>query len=177
MRKCAVIVFLFASCVAAGAQTPEPRRAPATALGADPLPATDITAADIGAFLKALPRDVISDRAIRVVNVGGYQVGVYGVFRPKSLPGDAILHETTTSEVYYMLSGTATLVTGGKIAGPKGSQGGTRGERIDGGVTRKVVLGDMIIIPGRTPHWWSQLDSDIQYLIVRPDPDSRLSPR
>jgi mannose-6-phosphate isomerase-like protein (cupin superfamily) len=181
MTKLALVFVLAASltgltAVAAVAQTQETRPA-APAAAQNPLPATDVPAADIAAFLKALPRDVISDRPIRVVNVGGYQVGVYGVFRPKSLAGDAVLHETRTSEVYYMLSGTATLVTGGKLAGQKPSQGTVRGERIEGGVSRKVVPGDVVIIPGRTPHWWSQLDSDIQYLIIRPDPDSRLAPK
>ena len=46
-----------------------------------------------------------------------------------------------------------------------------RGSRIEGGVSRRVVPGDVIIIPGRVPHWWSNLDSDIQYLIYRPDPE------
>jgi len=32
----------------------------------------------------------------------------------------------------------------------------------------------MIIIPGRTPHWWSSLDGDLNYMIIRPDPDARL---
>lgn len=144
------------------------------------LPATDVTAATIAAFLEALPRDAISDRPIRVVDVGGYQVGVYGVFRPRALPGDAILHETTTSEVYYMLEGSATLVTGGKLVGPKAPQPKSttvRAERIEGGVSRKVTRGDLVIIPGRTPHWWSSLDGDIQYLIIRPDPDRRLPPK
>ena len=168
MRRVIAGVFVFVSCVTLTAQEKPV------------LPATDVTAADVSAFLKALPRDVISDRPIRIVNVGGYHVGLYGVFRPKSLPGDAILHDTTTSEVYYMLEGSATLVTGGKLAGLKPSQGNStspRGERVEGGVSRKVVKGDVIIIPGRTPHWWSTLDSDIQYLIVRPDPDSRLQPK
>ena len=171
MRRLMAGLFVIVSSVTAGAQSQANQA---------PLPATDVTAADIAAFLKALPRDVISDRPIRVVNVGGYQVGIYGVFRPKALAGDAILHETTTSEVYYMLEGSATLVTGGKIAGSKPPQGNStspRGERIEGGVSRKVVKGDVIVIPGRTPHWWSSLDGDIQYLIIRPDPNSRLSPK
>jgi mannose-6-phosphate isomerase-like protein (cupin superfamily) len=184
MRRLLTGFFTVISCgalVAQTAQAPSRATTPAGQPGASaqaPLPATDIKATDITAFLNALPRDVISDRAIRTVNVGGYQVGVYGVFRPKSLAGDAILHETTTSEIYYMLDGSATLVTGGKLAGPKPPQGNStspRGERIEGGVSRKVVKGDVVIIPGRTPHWWSQLDGDIQYLIFRPDPDSRLS--
>ena len=169
MRRLVAVAFVCLSWATLGAQQP-----PAAA-GA--LPATDVTAKEIAGFIKALPKDAVSDRPIRVVNVGGYQVGLYGVFRPKSLPGDAIRHETTTSEVYYMLTGSGTLVTGGTIAGTKttvGPASANRGERIEGGVTRKVVPGDIVIIPGRTPHWWSQLDSDIEYLIIRPDPDSRL---
>lgn len=139
-----------------------------------PIPATTITSGDVQAFLKALPKDAISDLPIRVVDVGGYRVGVFGVFRPKSLPGDAIAHETRTSEVYYMLDGAGTLVTGGTIVGlkppPPGRNPGPRGDRIEGGVSRRVVAGDITIIPGRTPHWWSSLESDIHYLIVRPDP-------
>ena len=172
MRRMLAVACVCLSGVTLGAQ-----QAPAAA-GA--LPATDVTAKEIAGFIKALPKDAVSDRPIRIVNVGGYQVGVYGVFRPKSLPGDAIRHETTTSEVYYMLTGSGTLVTGGTIAGTKttvGPASANRGERIEAGVTRKVVPGDMVIIPGRTPHWWSQLDSDIEYLIIRPDPDSRLQPK
>src|ERR1700729_3723975 len=81
-----------------------------------PLPATDVTAVEIQAFLKALPRDAVSDKAIRTVDVGGYRVGVFGVYRPKNVPGEAILHETKVTEIYYILDGSATLVTGGTIA-------------------------------------------------------------
>ena len=145
----------------------------------EPLPATDITAAQVQAFLKALPKDAISDLPIRAVDVGGYRVGVYGVFRPKSQPGDAIAHETRTTEIYYIVEGGGTLVTGGKIVDlkppPPGRNAGPRGDRIEGGVSRHVSKGDIIIIPGRTPHWWSSLDSDLNYLIYRPDPDGRMN--
>jgi len=143
-----------------------------------PLPATDITAADIQAFVKQLPPNAVSDRPIRVVDVGGYKVGVYGVFRPKSVKQDAVLHETRVTEVYQMLDGAGTLVTGGTLVdADKGSVGGVgktfRGSRIDGGVSRRVTKGDFVIIPAGTPHWWSQLDGDITYVIIRPDPEGR----
>jgi mannose-6-phosphate isomerase-like protein (cupin superfamily) len=147
-------------------------------LAQEPLPATDVTAAQMQAFLKALPRNEINDLPVRVVDVGGHRVGVFGVFRPKDQPGDAIAHETRTSEVYYILEGGGTLVTGGRIVNPRpvppNRSPGPRGEKIEGGVTRHVSKGDLIIIPGRTPHWWSSLDSDINYMIVRSDPDARL---
>ena len=153
----------------AAASTPQ---GPSSAPAATPLPAVDVTAAQITSFINALPRDAISDRPIRSADVGGYGVTVYGVFRPKSLPGDAILHQTRTSEIYYMLKGGGTLVTGGVLRDMK-EGGTTRGGRIEGGVTRRVTPGDVVIIPGRTPHWWSNLESDIEYLIFRPNPDAR----
>jgi mannose-6-phosphate isomerase-like protein (cupin superfamily) len=153
--------------------------APVRAQTPAPLPATDITAAQMRAFLDALPRDAINDLPVRVVDVGGYRVGVFGVFRPKSEPGDAIAHLTRTSEVYYILEGAGTLVTGGTIVNPRpvpaNRSPGPRGEKIEGGVSRRVSAGDLIIIPGRTPHWWSGLEGDIRYMIIRPDPDSRLN--
>lgn len=141
-----------------------------------PLPATDVTSAQIDAFIDKLPNDAISDLPIRVVDVGDYRVGVYGVFRPKSVRQDAILHEVRTTEVYYMLAGAGTLVTGGRLVDERreGKSTSVRGRRIDGGVTRRVTKGDVVIIPGRTPHWWSDLEGDIRYLIVRSDPDNRL---
>jgi len=142
-----------------------------------PIPATDISSADIDAFLKALPRDKISDSPIRVVDVGGYRVGVFGVFRPKALAGDAILHETKTTEIYQILSGSGTLVTGGTLVGPhrdSATSTSIRGSAIKDGVSRHVAKGDVIIIPGYVPHWWSNLDSDITYLITRPDPEGKM---
>jgi quercetin dioxygenase-like cupin family protein len=143
-----------------------------------PPPALDVTAADIKTFIDKLPKDRVSDLPIRVTDVGGYKVGVYGVFRPKTVPGDAILHETSVTEIYYMLEGTGTLVTGGTLTNekpvqmsPNTKRPNRRGAAIAGGTTRKVVPGDVIIIPGKVPHWWSILDSDIKYLIYRPDPE------
>jgi mannose-6-phosphate isomerase-like protein (cupin superfamily) len=140
-----------------------------------PLPAGDVTAGEIKAFIDGLPKDAISDRPIRSFDAGSHRVTVYGVFRPQSLTGDAILHETRTSETYYMLEGAGTLVTGGTLADliqPPASPTSTsvRGRRIDGGVSRRVTVGDVVVIPGRTPHWWSSLDSDIRYLIIRSIP-------
>lgn len=142
-----------------------------------PPPAVDVSAAEIKAFLSKLPRDRVSDLPIRVADVGGYKVGVYGVFRPKATVQDAIWHDTTVTEIYHMLEGSATLVTGGTLVdersmgtSPNTQMPNFRGSRIEGGVSRRVVPGDVIIIPGRVPHWWSSLDGDIQYLIYRPDP-------
>ena len=140
----------------------------------NPLPATDVTGAAIQAFLNALPRDRVSDSPIRVVDVGGYKVGAYGVYRPQGARGNALVHRTKMTEIYVMLSGSATLVTGGALAPPiRETRGGMQADSIQGGVTRPMTPGDVVIIPGGTPHWWSSRDTDITYLIFRPDPEGQ----
>ncbi len=139
--------------------------------------ATDVTSAEIQAFINALPRDTVSDRPIRVVDVtGDYRVGVYGVFRPKAPLGGANAHQVNTTEIYYMVEGVGTLVTGGELIDPTQAPNSTsiRGAGIEGGVSRRITKGDVVIIPGHTPHWWSELETDIEYLIFRADPDNRL---
>jgi len=149
------------------AQTPAP---------AVPPLATDVTAEEIAKFIDALPRDRVSDRPIKNVEVtGDYRVGVYGVFRPQEFPGGSNLHQVNTTEIYYILSGYATLVTGGEMTEARQENPTwVRGEAIVNGVSRRVSPGDVIIIPGHTPHWFSELETDLSYLIFRPDPDNRI---
>ncbi len=165
MLKSIVGVFVLLLALSSAAQTPV-------------LPSTAVTSGDIQSFINALPRNAVSDKPIRIVDVGGYHVGVYGVFRPKIIHQEANLHETKVSEIYYILEGNATMVTGGTLPDPKPlSPGSTtmQSSRIDNGVSRKVSKGDVIIIPGRTPHWFSSQDGDLSYLIFRPDPEGKLA--
>jgi len=99
------------------------------------------------------------------------------VLRPATMAQEANLHQTKVTEIYYILDGSATLVTGGTLPDPKPLRAGSttlQSKRIDGGVSRKVGKGDVIIIPGRTPHWFSSQEGNLRYLIFRPDPENTL---
>lgn len=148
-------------------------------------PATDVLASAIASTWKNAPADSVSDQAIRVVDVGGYNVGIYLVNRPKETVQGAILHDNRICEVYYMLEGAGTLVTGGKLVDSRRVPADSRivteingpsiaGSRIEGGTSRRIAKGDVVLIPGGTPHWWSELESNVAYLVVRPDPDDLL---
>ena len=166
MKKLSLLVVLCAFGTLHG-QTPAPATVPF---------ATDVTEEEVTKFIDALPKDRVSDRPIKTVSVtGDYRIGVYGVFRPKEFPGGSNLHQVNTTEIYYMLSGYATLVTGGTMTEARQENATwVRGTAIEGGVSRRVVPGDIIIIPGHTPHWFSELETDLSYLIFRPDPDNRI---
>ena len=63
--------------------------------------ATDVTAEDIVKFIDNLPKDRVSDRPIRSVEVtGDYRVGVYGVFRPKEFEPN-----TLQKKIMVLISG------------------------------------------------------------------------
>ena len=68
------------------------------------------------AFIDGLPRDRVSDSPIRVVETtGDMRLGIFGVYRPDGITGDVNVHLVDTTEIYYMLKGAATLVTGGTL--------------------------------------------------------------
>jgi uncharacterized RmlC-like cupin family protein len=164
-------LWLWAAAASQAQEPPKPATAPKTA------PATHVTKAQIDDFIAHMAPDRIADSAIRAVDVGGYRVGVFAVVRPKSSPQDAIYHDTNMTEILYILEGSADLITGGTIpdARPPARRGGNyTGTKIDGGTSRHVVPGDVIITPGRTPHLWANIESDMRYLVFRPDPDSTL---
>jgi hypothetical protein len=157
-------------CMAAIPQTaPEPIP-PKTA------PATHVTKDDITDFIGKMDPKKIADLEMKGIDVGGYKVGVYAVVRPKAAPEDAIYHDTNMTEILYILKGSGTLITGGVIPDvkpPARAGGNYVGSKIVGGTSRHVVPGDVIITAGRTPHLWQDLESDMEYLVFRPDPDGK----
>ena len=147
--------------------------------------ATDIEHADIQSTLQKTAGAAVSDQAIRVVSINDeYNVGVGVVHRAKTAVDaspNAIEHSQIT-EVYHVISGNATFVTGGTIENAKESSPdssvvkvlngpSTGGGKILNGVIRNVGPGDVVIIPPNTPHWFREITSDqIVYLVVRVDP-------
>lgn len=72
--------------------------------------------------------------------------------------GPAAIHEKE-AEVFYVIDGTATMVTGGKLADEKRTNPeNLSGTGIEGGESRPVAKGDFIIVPENTPHWFSKID-------------------
>jgi mannose-6-phosphate isomerase-like protein (cupin superfamily) len=147
--------------------------------------ATDVSSDDVQATIKKTASAAVSDQAIRVVNINGeYNVGVGVVHRARTTgpnAGAAIEHSQIT-EIYHVMEGNAMLVTGGTIENARESSPdgmvvkvlngpSTGGSGVQGGVSRKIGPGDVIIIPPNTPHWFSEITSDqIVYLVVRVDP-------
>ena len=165
------IVLACALCSTSYAQAPKTPRGTAT----------DVTNADIMAVVAKMTAPV-SDIQIRVAGVENQpNIGIGVVRRAKPAGANSIEHSQIT-EIYHIIRGTATLVTGGTMENPRESAPdsqvvkvlngpSTGGGKVANGVSRTMTVGDVVIIPPNTPHWFSSIDTeDIVYLVVRVNP-------
>lgn len=120
----------------------------------------------------------VSDIVLRHINVGEENMGVSLVQRGAVAPTEVetgIAH-VNLDEIYYVLSGEGTMVTGGEFVNKQVSNSNLlgpmeRGE-IKGGVLQRVKPGDIAIISKGMPHGWHEISTDtISYLVFRGDPD------
>ncbi len=83
-------------------------------------------------------------------------------------PGVAEVHDWET-DVVYVLEGSATVVTGGTVVDPKVTEPGqVRGPVIQGGESRRVGKGDVLVIPAGVPHWFKDVQGPLTYFVVKP---------
>lgn len=81
--------------------------------------------------------------------------------------GEAEVH-TLDTDVFYVLAGSATLVTGGMMVG--GREVGPyefRGSAIEGGQEQRITPGDVVVIPAGTPHWFKAVNGPVTYYTVK----------
>jgi mannose-6-phosphate isomerase-like protein (cupin superfamily) len=147
-------------------------------------PATYIANVEIQAYVKKAIAERLTDQQIRDVEVGRSHVGIGIVHRGKlSAPApDSVAEHDFVSEVYHVIDGSATLVTGPDLVGKKRRPAhletvrlfngpGNNSESIRNGVTHELKAGDVVVIPAGTGHWFTKIDDHITYLMIRVDPD------
>lgn len=79
----------------------------------------------------------------------------------------AELHEHDT-DIFYIVEGTGTLVTGGQMEGGKASgPGEMRGTKITGGKPRALQKGAVVVIPKGVPHQFTEVTNPFLYFVVK----------
>jgi mannose-6-phosphate isomerase-like protein (cupin superfamily) len=75
--------------------------------------------------------------------------------------GPAAVHEKE-AEMFYVIDGTATLVTGGKLVKEtRTNPENLSGTGIEGGASQAIAKGDFVIVPENTPHWFSTINGTL----------------
>ena len=101
-----------------------------------------------------------------------------GEQRPGATGPTGIFHDDT-AESYVVISGSATLITGGTIVNGRRSapdnevttilNGPSCSGTMVGYTSREIKTGDVIIIPEGVPHGFSAVPDHVTYLSIRPD--------
>jgi mannose-6-phosphate isomerase-like protein (cupin superfamily) len=155
-----------------------------------PAPGTNkalvLRASEVQDLIKAYPGGNAEIKSIDA----GRQVVDFWLEQRKQGPvtGQTAIAHAEITEIYYIVSGTATLMTSGRITQAAYNEqlpvtsfpgGGkfvtpTWGGKVEGGETHKVGPGDVIVVPPGTSHQWTAIDSpNFAYFIARIDPDKR----
>jgi mannose-6-phosphate isomerase-like protein (cupin superfamily) len=148
--------------------------------------ATYIPKSELDAYTERAIAHKIVDQQVRSVDIGKSQIGIGMVTRGKLAPGaggaEAVAEHEQISEVYYIIEGTATFLTGPDLEGAtkrpdtqvtvrEQNGPGWSAKSIKNPETHELKAGDVIIIPAGTGHWFTKIDDHITYVMVRIDPD------
>ena len=87
--------------------------------------------------------------------------------RSRATPGQIEIHAKET-DIFYIVEGTATFVTGGTVGGKEMRPNQMLGTDISGGQTHQLKKGDFITIPAGVPHWFKDVPSSgVTYYMVK----------
>jgi mannose-6-phosphate isomerase-like protein (cupin superfamily) len=141
----------------------------AVAKGGAPGPARFLDAAALRRAIRAAPEEVPGQPGLYSLRLSGGAPGepvVLGIRR--TAPTRSEVH-AGFADVWYVLAGAATLVTGGAILGGEETVSGEfRGRGINGGEARRVQPGDFVVVPPRVPHWVSRVGpGELLYFVVK----------
>ena len=119
---------------------------------------TMVSASDVAAMIakaKAERKDQ-PNIAQSMIQLAPYNVSL----EYRASVGNAAVHETE-AELFYVVDGSATLVTGGTLTDSTRTGANLTGKGIQGGVSRKVAKGDFVMVPEGQPHWFSVIDGTV----------------
>lgn len=118
-----------------------------------PAPSGFASGADVQAQLRQMLAEMKPDQGFMWRPLVRDSVNVAAIEIWKK-PGRPAVHPTE-AEYAIVLEGSGTLVSGGTMADAKASKPNlVEGSRIEGGETRTLGPGDVILIPAGAPHWF-----------------------
>ena len=152
MKHFAIAFSLVALSATAFAQAPSPTPT-------DRTKATHFSAADLKAALTKLPTDR-PNAVARVFTLDPYNIGVE---QRQPVAQGAAAH-ADRAELFYVINGSGTMLTGGTISDGKQSGANTQGTTITGGTRIAFNTGDFIMVPSGVPHQFVDLKAPVQVM-------------
>lgn len=123
--------------------------------------ATVFSAADLAAGLARLPGDRAA-ASVRVFSLAPYNVNVE---RRLAKPQGASLHEAQ-AELFYVIEGAATLLTGGALVTPTRTGSNLAGTGIEGGTRQAFGKGDFLLVPSGIAHQFVDIQAPVHLMAI-----------
>lgn len=121
--------------------------------------ATHFSAADLQAALAKLPTDR-PNAAARVFTLDPYTVSV----EQRQPRAQGAASHADRAELFYVIDGAGTMLTGGTITDGKVSGVNTQGTTIAGGTRIEFTTGDFIMVPSGVPHQFVDLKAPVRVM-------------
>ncbi|HEY2847220.1 MAG TPA: hypothetical protein VGI80_05330 [Pyrinomonadaceae bacterium] len=107
------------------------------------------------------------NKSTDIVAAAGTQMRV-AVFNDENRVDDNVELHDASDDVYYVLSGTATLMLGGTLDSPTEiSPGEWRAKTATGGKKVMIKKGDLIVVPRGTPHQRTVTEKGFSMILVK----------
>jgi mannose-6-phosphate isomerase-like protein (cupin superfamily) len=150
MMTAGVLVLLSSSVWAQQVAAPAPANPPMPPN--DPAKAHYMSAAEVAAGVKKLGNNR-ADIAHHIFNIPPYSVNA----AHRAPVAQLANQHDTQAELFMVMDGTTTMVTGGKIVAPARNGANVTGKAIEGGTKQKLAKGDFLIVPAGVPHWFTDI--------------------
>jgi mannose-6-phosphate isomerase-like protein (cupin superfamily) len=147
-------------------------------------PSTYVANGELQEYITRAVANGIVDQQVRAIDIGKTNVAIGVVHRGKlAAPGArSVAEHDQVSEVYHVIEGSATLMTGPDLVDKRRRPADNEAVRmlngpgndavsIQNGISHDLKAGDVIVIPAGTGHWFTKIDDHITYLMIRIDPD------
>jgi mannose-6-phosphate isomerase-like protein (cupin superfamily) len=162
-----LLVIIFSVMLAAVAVAQEPAAQGRGRGGRGPQPTkTYSSSAEVEALIAEAKSERKENQGLvtkRILTLAPYNANLE--YRASIAP--AAIHEKD-AEVFYVIDGSGTLVTGGKLTGEtRTNPENLSGSGIEGGSSRAVAKGDFIVVPEGVPHWFSSINGTLVLMSMR----------
>src|SRR5215470_8693515 len=112
-----------------------------------------ITASEVAAMITKSPSDK------NALGMRMLQLGTYNVNMEHRVMGQAAAVHEKEAELFYVIEGAGTIVTGGKLVEEKRTnEANLSGTSIQGRISKKITKGDWIMVPEGVPHQIPNVD-------------------
>jgi mannose-6-phosphate isomerase-like protein (cupin superfamily) len=82
-----------------------------------------------------------------------------------NVPQNAAVHEKE-AELFYVIDGSGTMVTGGKLVNPTRNGDNLTATTSEGGTAKQMSKGDFLLVQEGVPHWFSKIDGEMTLMTL-----------